>query len=165
MIKKLCSIILTAALLTACAGREQGSDLYGNSATGGWRDDVNITDLQATGMTKDFRSDVKDYVLFAFNSAALSAEAKDSLKAQIDWLKAHPNVLIVIEGRCDERGTTEYNIALGDSRANAVRRYLVANGIASNRIKTISFGKDDPVALGSTPAAWAENRRGTTVVY
>lgn len=162
--KKLLAAVCALSLLGACATRERGADIYGD-AQGGWNQDVNISDLKGTKLTKAFKSDTKDYVLFAFNSSSLDSASRDDLKTQVDWLKAHPEALVVIEGRCDERGTTEYNIALGERRANAARQYLVSHGISSNRIRTISYGKDDPVVIGSNEEAWAQNRRATTVAY
>ena len=84
---------------------------------------------------------------------------------QAAWLKDNPRALIVIEGNCDERGTTEYNFALGERRANAARRYLIANGVEASRIRTISYGKEKPVATGSNEEAWAKNRNATTIAY
>ena len=162
--KKLLVAVSVLAFLSGCATHDRGSDVYGD-AQGGWSKDVNISDLEATKLTKAFKSNAKDYVLFAFNGSSLDAEDKEILKEQVSWLKENPEALIVIEGRCDERGTTEYNIALGERRANAARQYLVTHGIDSKRIKTISYGKDDPVVEGSNEEAWAENRRSTTVVY
>lgn len=162
--KKLLVAVSVLAFLSGCATRDRGADVYGD-AQGGWNKDVNISDLEATKLTKAFKSDNKDYVLFSFNGSSLDAEDKEILKEQVSWLKENPEALIVIEGRCDERGTTEYNIALGERRANAARQYLVTHGIEAKRIRTISYGKDDPVVEGSNEEAWAENRRSTTVVY
>ena len=116
-------------------------------------------------MTKAFHNETNDVVYFALNSSSLDATAKADLKAQAEWLKKNPKALIVVEGRCDERGTREYNLALGDRRANIARSYLISNGVPANRIKTISYGKDKPVVLGSNEEAWAKNRSATTVAY
>lgn len=164
MFKKLLAVICAIGLVAGCASKEQGADLYGNGK-GGWADDVNIMDLEATGVTKKFNSETTPVVYFAFNSSSLDASAKEALKGQIDWLKANPRALIVIEGRCDERGTREFNLALGERRANVARSYMVANGIAADRIKTISYGKEKPVVAGSNEEAWAKNRNATTVAY
>ncbi len=164
MFKKLFAIICTVSLLGACASKQQGADLYGNAA-GGWREDVNIADLQPTSTTEEFAEEVNAVVYFAFNSAALSDEAKDYLNEQATWLNDNPRALIVVEGRCDERGTREYNLALGERRANAAASYLIAKGIAKNRIKTISYGAERPVVSGSTEEAYAKNRNATTVAY
>ena len=164
MLKKLFAIICTVSLLGACASKQQGADLYGN-ANGGWRDDVNIADLQPTSTTEEFAEEVNAVVYFAFNSSALSDEAKEYLTEQATWLNNNPRALIVVEGRCDERGTREYNLALGERRANAAASYLIAKGIAKNRIKTISYGAEKPVVSGSTEEAYAKNRNATTVAY
>lgn len=164
MFKKLFAVICAVSLLGACASKQQGADLYGD-ANGGWKDGVNVSDLQPTSTTEDFADEVNAVVYFAFNSAVLSAEAKDYLNGQAEWLKDNPRALIVVEGRCDERGTREYNLALGERRANAAASYLVAKGIAKNRIKTISYGAERPVVSGSTEEAYAKNRNATTVAY
>ena len=103
-------------------------------------------------------------VYFAFDSSALSAEAVSALDSQIAWLKKNPKVNVVIQGYCDKRGTAEYNLALGERRANAVKQYLVSQGIAADRISVISYGKERPAVLGNNEAAWAQNRRAVTVV-
>ncbi len=164
MFKKLFAVICAVSMLSACASKETGADLYGNG-NGGWRDDVNIADLQETAMTQQFRDEVTSVVYFSLNSSDLSAEAKASLAEQAEWLKANPRVLVVVEGRCDERGTREFNLALGERRANAARSYLIAKGISADRIRTISYGKEKPVVLGSNEDAWAKNRNATTVAY
>lgn len=164
MLKKLFAIICTVSLLGACASKQQGADLYGN-ANGGWRDDVNIADLQPTSTTEDFADEVNAVVYFAFNSYALSDEAKDYLTEQAAWLNENPRALIVVEGRCDERGTREYNLALGERRASAAASYLIAKGVSKNRIKTISYGSERPVVSGSSEEAYAKNRNATTVAY
>ena len=94
----------------------------------------------------------------------MSAEAVAALDTQVAWLKNHDDVNVIVQGYCDERGTREYNLALGERRANAVKQYLVSQGIAENRISTISYGKERPAVLGSNEAAWAQNRRAVTVV-
>ncbi|MGN1062779.1 MAG: peptidoglycan-associated lipoprotein Pal [Alphaproteobacteria bacterium] len=164
MLKKLFAIVCAVSLLGACASKEQGADLYGDS-NGGWQQNVNISDLKSTATTEQFADEVNAVVYFAFDSAALNAEAKTYLTEQAAWLKAHPRALIVIEGRCDERGTREYNQALGERRANAARSYLVAHGVEAKRIITISYGSEKPVVSGSTEEAYAKNRNATTVAY
>lgn len=107
---------------------------------------------------------VGDRVFFGFDRYDLTNEAQATLRAQADWLRQFPSVNVTIEGHADERGTREYNLALGERRANAVKNYLVNQGIPANRVTTISYGKERPVALGSNEAAWAQNRRGVTVL-
>jgi peptidoglycan-associated lipoprotein len=94
----------------------------------------------------------------------IDPQSASILDTQAAWLSKYPNVHITIEGHCDERGTREYNLALGDRRANAAKNYLAEHGVSADRISTISYGKERPIALGSTPDAWAQNRRAVTVV-
>jgi len=162
--KKILLSTACALLVTACSSIQNGSDIYGNGE-GGWNEDVNITDLETTANTKAFHKETPDVVYFALNSSSLDAEARADLAKQAEWLKAHPKALAVVEGRCDERGTREYNLALGDRRANIARSYLISKGVKANRIRTISYGKDKPVVLGSDEEAWAKNRSATTVAY
>ena len=164
MIKKLLAVICAVSLLSACAARQEGADIYGDSK-GGWDSNVDITSLNATGFTEDFEDDTTPVVYFKLNSSDLCDKAKAVLAEQAEWLKKNPRALIVIAGNCDERGTTEYNFALGERRAAAARRYLIAKGVDSNRIRTISYGKEKPVALGSTEEAYAKNRNATTIAY
>ena len=162
--KKLLASICSILLLSACSSN-QGFETYGDETTGGWKEGVNIADLEPTAVTKSFRNETNDVVYFALNSSSLDATAKADLRAQAEWLKAHPKALIVVEGRCDERGTREYNLALGDRRANIAASYLIANGVDASRVRTISYGKDKPVVLGSDEESWAKNRSATTVAY
>ena len=116
------------------------------------------------GSREDFLRSVRsDTIHFALDAYDIDAESRAILDTQADWLQKFPNVRITIEGHCDERGTREYNLALGDRRANAAKNYLAARGIAAGRINTISYGKERPVALGSDEASWAQNRRGVSV--
>ena len=107
---------------------------------------------------------ISDTVLFGFDQYDLSSEARATLDRQAAWLRANPQRAITIEGHCDERGTREYNLALGERRANSVKNYLVTVGIPANRIRTLSYGKERPASIGASEAAWAQNRRGVTVV-
>jgi peptidoglycan-associated lipoprotein len=105
-----------------------------------------------------------DRVLFEYDSYALSGEARAVLGRQAEWLKRYPNVALTIEGHADERGTREYNLALGDRRANAVKNHLGALGIPAARLRTISYGKERPEVSGSDDMSWAQNRRAMSVV-
>ncbi|MGQ0558951.1 MAG: peptidoglycan-associated lipoprotein Pal [Sphingosinicella sp.] len=117
------------------------------------------------GSRADFLQTVmSDRVFFAFDSYALDESARRTLDSQAEWLIRNPAVRVVIEGHCDERGTREYNLALGDRRANAARDYLEARGVSAGRMQTISWGKERPAAEGSHEGAWAQNRRAVTVV-
>ena len=115
-------------------------------------------------LARDFVENTTDTVFFAFDSSALSAEAQSALDTQVAWLKKHDDVNVIVQGHCDDRGTREYNLALGERRANAVKQYLVSQGIEESRISTISYGKERPAVLGNNEAAWAQNRRAITVV-
>ena len=116
------------------------------------------------GSREDFmRSVTSDTVHFALDAYDIDTESRAILDSQAAWLQKFPNVRISIEGHCDERGTREYNLALGERRANAARQYLVAQGVPAQRVKTISYGKERPLALGSNEASYAQNRRAITV--
>ncbi len=116
------------------------------------------------GSQADFLSKVTaDRVFFATDASDIDAEAKATLDSQAKWLAQYPAVKVTIEGHCDERGTREYNLALGDRRATAAKNYLAAAGVAVSRINTISYGKERPDATGSDEAAWAKNRRAVTI--
>ena len=115
-------------------------------------------------LARDFVENTTDTVFFAFDSSSLTAEAQAALDTQVAWLKKHDDVNVIVQGHCDDRGTREYNMALGERRANAVKQYLVSQGIEESRISTISYGKERPAVLGNNEAAWAQNRRAITVV-
>lgn len=123
------------------------------------------SDTVAAPINEQFRREVSsDTVHFAFDQYDIDPEARAILDSQAQWLTAHPNTRITIEGHCDERGTREYNLGLGDRRANAAKNYLASRGISPARITTISYGKERPIALGSDDASWAQNRRAVTIV-
>jgi peptidoglycan-associated lipoprotein len=116
------------------------------------------------GSQQDLEASAGDRVFFAFDRSDISPEAQQILSRQADWLQRYPNVTVTVEGHCDERGTREYNLALGERRAQAVKNVLVASGIASSRISTISYGKERPAVVGSSEEAYAQNRRAVTTV-
>ncbi len=116
------------------------------------------------GSSADFVVNVGDRVFFDFDKYDLKPEAQATLDLQAKWLMRYPSVTVTIEGHCDERGTREYNLALGQRRASAVRDYLVAFGVSAERVEVISFGKERPEVPGSNEEAWAQNRRGVTVI-
>ena len=105
-----------------------------------------------------------DRVLFATDAYDLDSEARSTLDRQAAWLAQYPQVRITVEGHCDERGTREYNLALGDRRANSAKNYLASRGVSADRITTISYGKERPAVDGTDEAAWAQNRRAVTVL-
>ena len=106
---------------------------------------------------------VKDRVFFATNESVLTTASRETLRAQAAWLRKNPDVTVVVEGHADERGTREYNLALGERRANAAKDYLMTYGISSDRISVLSYGKERQVDSGSNPLAWSKNRRSVTV--
>ena len=117
------------------------------------------------GSAADFKQSVSsDTIHFGTDMYNVDSESQAILDSQAQWLAKYPNVRITIEGHCDERGTREYNLALGDRRANAAKNYLAERGVDPSRINTISYGKERPIALGSDESAWAQNRRAVTVV-
>ena len=116
------------------------------------------------GSQEELVQNVGDRIFFELDSAVLGADARRTLERQAEWLRLFPEVALVIEGHCDERGTREYNLALGERRANAVREYLVSQGIAPSRLRTITYGKERPYALGHNDEAWALNRRSVSVI-
>ncbi len=116
------------------------------------------------GSQQDLEASAGDRVFFAFDRSDISPEARQILTRQADWLRRYPNVTVTIEGHCDERGTREYNLALGERRAQAVKNVLVASGISASRMSTISYGKERPAVVGSSDESYAQNRRAVTVV-
>uniref|UniRef100_UPI0035CA0C7E peptidoglycan-associated lipoprotein Pal n=1 Tax=uncultured Sphingomonas sp. TaxID=158754 RepID=UPI0035CA0C7E len=117
------------------------------------------------GSRADFeRSVTSNTVNFALDSYGIDDRARAILDSQAAWLTRYPNVAVSLEGHCDERGTREYNLALGDRRALSAKNYLATRGVAPGRISTISYGKERPLALGSDEASWAQNRRAVTIV-
>lgn len=151
-------------LLAACA-----SDPEGAATTAGTGDTSSTTTAAAptgpvAGSVEEFQQTVGDRVFFGFDRYDLTPEARAQLEQQAAWLKTYPQHSITIEGHADERGTREYNLALGERRASSVKNYLVALGIDPNRVQTISYGKERPEVLGSNEAAWAQNRRAVTVL-
>lgn len=117
------------------------------------------------GSAEDFkRSVTSDTIRFALDKYDIDDESRATLDSQAAWLTRYPQVRVTIEGHCDERGTREYNLALGDRRATAAKNYLVAKGVDPSRLTTISYGKERPIATGSDEASWAQNRRAVTIV-
>jgi peptidoglycan-associated lipoprotein len=116
------------------------------------------------GSIGDFRQNVGDRVFFDTDQSVIREDGRQTLNRQAEWLKKYTQYRITVEGHCDERGTREYNFALGERRANAAKQYLIAQGIPAQRINTVSFGKENPDPPGSDEAAWARNRRAVTAL-
>jgi peptidoglycan-associated lipoprotein len=155
--KKLTIAILGAvALLSACSGTDSAVDPSASAGAG--------AGAQATNTVEYFNVVVGDRVFFDTDRHELTPDAQYVLSKQAQWFAANPAATAVIEGHADERGTREYNLALGARRANSARAFLIAQGVEGGRLRAVSFGKERPVALGSDANAWAQNRRGVTVV-
>ncbi len=155
---KIAAAIGAAAMIAACASQPE-EEVIANPNAG------STTPAGPTaGSAADFQQTAGDRVFFAFDSYALSGEARDALSEQAAWLQAYPSVKIQVAGNCDERGTREYNLALGARRANAAKDYLVGLGIDPSRITTISYGKERPVDPRSNDEAWSLNRNAHSVI-
>ena len=150
--------IASLALVSACAPKQ--ADTSGTAGSGA----LASTSGPVPGSQEDLVANVGDRVFFEYNAASLSGDARSTLDRQSGWLGKYPQDAVQIAGNCDERGTEEYNIALGQRRANAARDYLVAHGVSSSRLTTISYGKDRPTALGSDEQSYAQNRNAITSV-
>jgi peptidoglycan-associated lipoprotein len=165
-------LLASAALLTLVAACETPSDSSGNVSGRGTGSDGRAGGVGGRGgeysadnyVGKELAPGVADRVFFDYDSSVIRGDAQDVLSAQADWLKKNGNVRILIEGHADERGTREYNLALGERRASAVKSYLVSVGVESSRIETVSYGKERPAVVGSNDESFAQNRRGVTVV-
>ena len=154
---KVLGALAALSLLAACSSNKTAATTGGSGATA-------ATSGAAPGSEEDLVQNVGDRVFFSFNESSLSSDAQGTLDRQSGWLQKYPEVSVQIAGNCDDRGTEEYNLALGQRRANAARDYIVARGVSSARISTISYGKDRPVALGDNEQAWAQNRNAITSV-
>jgi len=164
MFQRILAIVAATFLLAAC---ETASQVSGDSASTSASNTASSSSASSSSAEKtpaEKLAQVGDTVNFGFDSAELSVSARSTLNRQAAFLSLNPDLMIVIEGHADERGTREYNLALGDRRATAVRDYLVAKGINSARVRTVSYGKERPAVAGSDEAAWAKNRRAATVL-
>ena len=164
---KLLGAVAALALLAACeSSTDQNAAATGagaGGAAGGLGTGLGSGAVRP-GSQEDLVANVGDRVFFATDRSTIAADQRPVLDRQAAWLRQYPQVTVSVEGHADERGTREYNLALGQRRANAARDVLVAGGVAGSRINTISYGKDRPAALGSSEDAWAQNRRAVTVV-
>ena len=164
MFQRILAIVAATFLLAAC---ETASQVSGDSASTSASNTASSSSASSSSADKtpaEKLAQVGDTVNFDFDSAELTVSARSTLNRQAAFLSLNPDLMIVIEGHADERGTREYNLALGDRRATAVRDYLVAKGINSARVRTVSYGKERPAVAGSDEAAWAKNRRAATVL-
>ena len=147
---KFVAVIMAALAITACAKKDDQTAMGGTAAT--------------PGSQQDFVVNVGDRVFFDTNSSELSDQARATLDKQAQWLNNYNRYSFTIEGHADERGTREYNIALGARRAETVREYLISRGLSAQRMRTISYGKERPVALCNDISCWSQNRRAVTVL-
>ena len=146
-------VMFACVVLSACATQKKVS------STGQMQGDV----YTGTDTIEYLASGVPDRVFFATNESVLTTASRDTLRKQAAWMRKNSDLTFVIEGHADERGTREYNLALGERRANAAKDYLMTYGVSSNRLSVISYGKERPVDSGSNPLAWSKNRRSVTV--
>ncbi len=160
MFKKFMCLMAALVMVSACD--TTGAD-DGMGGAGGMGDGAGMGAARP-GTQEDLVVNVGDRVFFGFDKSDLTAEARATLDRQAAWLMKYPSVTVTVEGHCDERGTREYNLALGERRAMAAVNYLVATGIEASRVKTVSYGKERPAVLGSNEASWAQNRRAVTVI-
>src|SRR5262245_25681024 len=151
---KLAGVVAIALLMAACARHGEPKE-YGIGTTGS---------VVSPGSPQEFAANVGDLVHFEEDSSALSGEARSILGRQASWLNRYPQYRVTIEGHADERGTREYNLALGARRAMAVKTFLVGQGVNAARLKTISYGKERPIAVCDEPSCWTQNRRAQTVL-
>ncbi len=161
------SIVVGAALvlLAACeTAPEKEAESSGGGTTSSTTPSQPSSPGIVAGTQEDLVANVGDRVFFNYDSSELRAEGRAQVEKWAAWLKQHPNVSVTITGHCDERGTREYNLGLGERRAEAARRYLVALGVSRTRVGTISFGKERPVCGSSTESCYAQNRRGVMSV-
>tara|TARA_Y100001935_G_C17008510_1_gene361767 strand:- start:109 stop:603 length:495 start_codon:yes stop_codon:yes gene_type:complete len=162
MFNKLILLVAAGLFLASCAATntEQGGAVDAETSSASSSTGGSIT----AGTQEDLIVNVGDRVFFEFDSSELTVDAQATLDAQAAWLMQYPDTNITIEGHADERGTREYNLALGDKRAFAVYSYLAQAGIDTNRMDYVSWGKERPDVIGSDETAWSQNRRGVTLV-
>ena len=149
-LKRILIVVLAGIALSACATQKKAGMMTGDVYTG-------------TDTVKFLTSGVKDRVFFATNKSKLTTASRDTLRKQATWMRKNKSVTITVEGHADERGTREYNLALGERRANAAKDYLMTYGVSGKRISVISYGKERPVNPANSPLAWSQNRRAVTV--
>ena len=165
--------IFIVLFVAACATKPKDSaDSSGSGSTSSSSDvsseEGTITETDGSGIVSGSQEDlivnVGDRVFFGYDSSDLDSDALELLQDQVAWLKQNSDVSVTIEGHCDERGTREYNLALGEKRAQSVKNYLISLGVSSGKVSTISYGKERPAVVGSNDGAWSQNRRSVTIV-
>jgi len=158
MKKSVLALAATVLLLAACSDDAKNGGAAGGVGANGTGTGSGILGTDANG------NQIGDRVFFATDSSVVDSEGQATLEKQAQWLKSNSSVNITVEGHADERGTREYNIALGERRATAAKAYLVGQGIAASRINTISYGKERPAVTGNDESSWSQNRRAVTVI-
>ncbi|MCH2547785.1 MAG: peptidoglycan-associated lipoprotein Pal [Alphaproteobacteria bacterium] len=165
---KLLAMLSALTMVAACETApidDTTLNASGNTgANSGMNDGMMTSGSVRPGSQDDLEQNVGDRVFYGYDSSVLTSEGQNTLERQAAWLKQYPSVNVTVEGHADERGTREYNIALGERRANAAKNYLVSLGVDSSRLSVVSYGKERPAVLGSTEDAYAQNRRAVTVV-
>lgn len=167
-------LLLAPLMLLAACSSVRDSDKEATSTGGGYTTPfpgagtgtggVEQSNLNSNLSPQQQLAQIGDRVFFGVDQFEVSPESAATLDKQAEWLRSNPAITLTIEGHCDERGTREYNLALGQKRADSVRRYLAANGIDNSRLQTLSFGKERPAVAGSSADVWAQNRRAVSVV-
>lgn len=170
-------LLLGALALAACNNPRAGGGMFGGGGAdgfggaggmgGGFNDGIGMTELGDPNDPRSiahFQQRIGDRVFFTTDSSSLTPEGRSTLDGQARWLNTNTQFAILIEGHADERGTREYNVALGERRAEAVRQYLIAQGVSAGRIRTVSYGKERPVEACAAPRCWDINRRAVTAI-
>ncbi len=156
-VRKVVSVSLMALALfgAGCANQQKGLEAGLGAGAGG---------VATPGSAQDFQVNVGDRIFFESDSSTIAQQGLATLDKQVQWLAQYPNYTFILEGHADERGTREYNLALGARRSTAVRDYMIARGISANRMRTVSFGKERPVAVCDDISCWSQNRRAVTML-
>lgn len=160
-------ILALSLSLTSCSSAKKKNNQAGTESVDTVQVDNganNGVSLELNGDSDTNRAGALKTVYFGYNSAAIEGDARDTLNANAEFLKNNANVKVQVEGHCDERGSVQFNLALGERRAKTVRDYLVSQGIAGSRVSVISLGKEKPVSFGHDEESWSKNRRGNFVV-
>lgn len=155
------AVLAAVSLLAACGNSKPAAT---STTTGSGMSNSGMNNGPIGGSQEDLVANVGDRVFYELNSSTLTEAGQATLSKQAAWMTKYPNVTVQVAGNCDDRGTEEYNIALGQRRANAAKDFLVAKGVSSSRLTTISYGKDRPTALGDDEQAWSQNRNAITSV-
>ncbi len=167
-LKTVLMVVLVAGTLTACSTTKKNTGSQGTDGSSQAQNESNTRSssdsIELNGDSDSKKAGGLVTVYFDYNSASLRQDTIDALQNNVSFLKANPTVRVQVEGHCDERGSVQFNLALGEKRAKAVKEYLTSNGVEGSRVSVISLGKEKPVAFGHDEGAWSQNRRGNFVV-